>query len=86
MKTIRTSIIGIVGLVIMYLYYNWILVLGQTISGVDIIFLNPSLYIDLQVTIIFTMAKKILTWIFVALIIWNKKIGFNKDQKEKIKI
>ncbi len=86
MKTIRTSIIGIVGLVIMYLYYNWILVLGQTISGIDIIFLNPSLYIDLQVTIIFTMAKKILTWIFVALIIWNKKIGFNKDQKEKIKI
>lgn len=86
MKTIRTSIIGIVGLVIMYLYYNWILVLGQTISGVDIIFLNPSLYIDLQVTIIFTMAKKILTWIFVALIIWNKKIGLNKDQKEKIKI
>lgn len=84
MKTIRTSIIGIVGLVIMYLYYNWILVLGQTISGIDIIFLNPSLYIDLQVTIIFTMAKKILTWIFVALIIWNKKIGFNKDQKEKI--
>lgn len=86
MKTIRTSIIGIVGLVIMYLYYNWILVLGQTISGVDIIFLNPSLYIDLQVTIIFTMAKKILTWIFVALIIWNKKIGSNKGQKEKIKI